>query len=86
MGLGRYSRLVDCVGHRCAQRVGRMGKVDSMNTDDEWSALCAQVKHWQKLARDQDEQTPPGDGGQRMPERRCADGCNGCDECTDYEA
>lgn len=86
MGLGRYSRMVDSLGAKCARRMGRMGKANSMISDAEWSALCGQVKRWEKLARDQDEQTPPGDGGQRMPERRCEDGCNGCDDCTDYEA
>ena len=30
MGMGRYSRLVDCVGAGCAQRLGRMGKADAM--------------------------------------------------------
>lgn len=29
----------------------------------DWEALCAQVPRWEKLARDADEQTPAGDGG-----------------------
>jgi hypothetical protein len=45
-------------------------------TDEEWSSLCAQVKQWEKLARDQDEQTPAGDGGQRLPRRKICPLCD----------
>ncbi len=44
-----------------------------MTADKDWADLCQQVPRWQKLKKDADEQTPPGDGGthdQRPQQRR----------------
>ena len=40
--------------------------------DQDWEALSSQVPRWGKLARDADEQTPAGDGGQRMTAKTAA--------------
>jgi len=44
--------------------------------------LTSELVRWEKLARDADEQTPAGDGGQRMPARRRI--CPLCDMPPDY--
>ena len=38
--------------------------------------LSEEVARWEKLARDADEQTPAGDGGQRMPRRKICPLCD----------
>jgi len=39
----------------------------SKSANQDWEALAYNVTRWEKLARDADEQTPAGDGGQRLP-------------------
>lgn len=53
---------------------------------DEWEAKQERRRH-DELMDHPDCRDPehPGCSRCREPERSCEDGCNGCDECTDYE-
>lgn len=37
---------------------------------------CPELMRWEKLARDADEQTPAGDGGQRLSHRKVCPLCD----------
>ena len=48
----------------------------SKSANQDWEAIASQIPRWEKLARDADEQTPAGDGGQRLPRRKICPLCD----------